>query len=492
MLPGHLRRLLALPDIDAADLAFLTRRLGVTTVGELSWAIDDGLVRSLREIGPAKAARLGQAVAGLKSDRSRIPLGRARTLFESIESELRSRCMFDLLTPAGSLRRFETTVGDVEALAVAVTPDSVIESFTTLPDVSQVLHRSPTKATVRYDRDEVTLRAVPPPVAGPALIHYTGSATHNDRLRRHAATSGFVLGPDVLRSHRRYDNFDAPTEQSVYAVLGLPFIPPELREGTGEIEAALAGTLPTLLEAQDIRGDLHMHSTWSDGGDSIEAMASACLDLGYEYLAITDHSQSSSMARGLDADRLRQQREDIERVRRMLPGIAILHGTEVDILPDGRLDFPDDLLAGLDIVLASLHNAAGQGGDQLTSRYLAAMRHPLVSIVTHPTNRLVGQRRGYDLDVDALIQGAIETGTVLEIDGAPSHLDMDGAMTRRAIDAGVMVSVDSDCHRAAWLRRQMSFGVATARRGWAEARHVLNTQPLGQLRSILNRKRERA
>lgn len=489
-LPAYIRRLFAQPDIDPSDVAFLARHLGIATVGDLSWAIDDGLARSLREIGPKKSMQIGQALASVKAERRRIPLGRAHARQEAVVAVL-SNAGIDA-TASGSLRRFDATVGDIEVLAVSSNPPAAVDAFVTLPDVSRVLVRTETKAIVLYERDEMTLRAVKPEIAGPALIHHTGSSAHADRLRRYATTKGYVLGPDMFRGATRYDSLDAPTEAFVYETLGLPFIAPELREGAGEIEAARSGTLPTLVDAGDMRGDLHLHTTWSDGRDSIEDMARACLDLGYEYLAITDHSRASTVANGLDVDRLRRQRDAVDEVRRSLPGITILHGSEVDILPDGSLDFPDDALAELDVVLASLHHAAGHVGDALTRRYLAAMRHPLVNIITHPTNRIVGQRDGYVLDVDALIAGALETGTLLEIDGAPSHIDMDGAMARRAVDAGVMVSIDSDGHRAELLGQQMRFGVHTARRGWVTARQVINTRPLAEVRAILRRKRDKA
>jgi DNA polymerase (family 10) len=235
-----------------------------------------------------------------------------------------------------------------------------------------------------------------------------------------------------------------------------------------------------------------MHSDWSDGRDAIDTMVAAAEALGYEYVALTDHSRSSTIARGLDEERLARQMDVVAAVRDRFPGLTLLQGAEVDILPDGSLDFPDTVLERLDVVLASLHDPAGHSGHRLTDRYIAAMRHPLVQVVTHPTNRLVPGRPGYELDEERLFEAAVDTGTLLEIDGAPGHLDMDGAMARRAVAAGAMVVIDGDCHRAELLGRQMFFGVATARRGWVETRHVANTQPLAELRQTLQRKRTRA
>ena len=281
----------------------------------------------------------------------------------------------------------------------------------------------------------------------------------------------------------------AATEPDVYRQAGLPFIPPEIRAGTDEIELARQGRVPALVAREDIRGDLHMHTTFSDGRDSLTEMVTACATLGYEYIAITDHSVGASASRTVTIDQLARQRDEIERLRERFPSLAILHGIEADILPDGRLDFPDAVLAGLDIVLASLHERDGQSGARLTDRCVAAIRHPLVTVITHPSNQLVGQREGYDLDYPRLYAAAAETGTALEIDGAPGHLDLDGEHAREAVAAGATVSIDSDCHRARSLERQMRLGVGTARRGWVEPRHVLNTRPMAEVRAFIDAKR---
>jgi DNA polymerase (family 10) len=393
------------------------------------------------------------------------------------------------VTPVGSLRRFDATVGDISLLAVTSSATTLFDALEAISGL-KILRRDPTARVVEFERDRVTFHTTLPDAAGAALLYHTGARGHVVELVRRAKTRRLQIGPDGVQALHTHEFVQAQSEEQVYGLLGLPFIAPELREGQGEIEAAEAGALPTLLERGDIRGDLHMHSTWSDGRDDIEAMVKQSLALGYEYVAITDHSQSSGGAGGLAAARLERQRHEIDEVRRRVPGIEILHGAEVDILPDGSLDYPDAVLAELDIVLASLHDQAGQGGSRLTDRYLGAIQHPLVNVITHPTNRLVGYRPGYNLDFPRLFEAAAETGTVLEIDGAPAHLDMDGALARRAIEAGVIVAVDSDCHRAEWLERQMTFGVATARRGWAEARHVLNTRALSEVRAIFERKKK--
>jgi DNA polymerase (family 10) len=282
-----------------------------------------------------------------------------------------------------------------------------------------------------------------------------------------------------------------PDEEACYRLLGLPYIPPELREGADEFDAADRGTLPRLVSTLHIRGDLHLHSTWSDGRDSILDMVLTAQRLGYEYVAVTDHSERSVASRKLLGLEIPLQRQEIDVVRPQAPGIEILHGVEVDIMPDGSLDFDDEQLAGFDIVLASLHDDHGHDGPQLTERYLSAIRHPLVNIITHPANRSPGLSDGYDLDFDRLFRAAVETGTAMEVDGSPGHLDMDGRIARRAAAAGVTIVINSDCHRADALARQMRFGLGTARRGWIEPECVLNARGVDAVREFVARKRAR-
>jgi DNA polymerase (family 10) len=277
----------------------------------------------------------------------------------------------------------------------------------------------------------------------------------------------------------------------VYAHAGLGYLAPEIRGSADAVHAAERNTLPRLVQRDDIRGDLHMHTTYSDGRDALRRMVHSAQVLGYEYIAITDHSEHSGASRTLNADDLERQREEIETVRAATPGMTILHGLEVDILPNGSLDCPDALLSSLDIVLASLHESAGHDRAKLTRRYLGAMRHPLVNVITHPGNQIVGHRTAYDLDYDAIYAAAVETGTALEVDGAPVHLDLSGERAREATRAGVTLVIDSDGHRARSLDQQMRFGVGTARRGWVEPRHVLNTRDVEDVRAFVARKRQR-
>ena len=398
----------------------------------------------------------------------------------------------DSLRPVGSLRRCGPDVGDITLLAIAdpARHRHIRQGFARLPIVTEVLADTPTLLTVRSDRGVVSLRVTPPEHAGAALVWHTGSRGHTGRLQALARNRGLVFEDCVLRTD---DGHEVPTwtEDVLYAELGLPFIPPELREAQGEIEAAEQNALPALITSMHIRGDLHMHTLWSDGRNPTEDMVVAARQLGYEYIAITDHSERSMASRRLTAADIPRQRAEIASLRERHPEIQILHGVEVDIMPDGSLDFADADLETFDIVLASLHDHGGHDTDVLTRRYLDAIQHPLVNVITHPANRSPGFSPGYDVDFDRIFAAAVESGTALEIDGAPGHLDMDGALARRAAAAGVVITIDSDCHRADALSRQMRFGVSTARRGWIEPQQVLNTRPVSAIREFVQKKRDR-
>jgi DNA polymerase (family 10) len=355
--------------------------------------------------------------------------------------------------------------------------------------VTAIVARTSGGVRVATERGQLDLYVATPDASAAALVWHTGSRKHVASLEARAARAGLSFGQGGLRdAHGTL--VPVADEHELYRLLGLPYIPPELREGTGEIDVAERG-LPALLDVGQIRGDLHMHSTWSDGRDSILHMVRGAQRLGYEYVAITDHSERARASRRLLALEIPLQREDIEAVRQRVPGIEILHGVEVDILPDGSLDFSDEQLAGFDIVLASLHEDNADSGTRLTERYLAAMSNPFVNVITHPAGRTPALSDGYDLDFDRLFRAAVDTGTAMEVDGSPNHLDMDGDLARRAAAAGVTLTVDSDSHFAEALGRQMSFGVGTARRGWVGPELVLNTRDIGAVRDFITQKRPR-
>ena len=411
----------------------------------------------------------------------------------AIREARRAGIAAEAIVPVGSVRRFAPDVGNVTLLGL-VPPSrhkQVLRGFARLPIVSAVPDLTECSVTISTSRGDVTLHLASPDDAGAALVWHTGSRAHVEELQRRAPAFDvrFIDGRLVTPAG---DPIPCPREEELYERLGLPLIAPEIRDGDGEIGAAERGEIPLLLSEIHIRGDLHMHSTWSDGRNSIADMVSAAKQIGYEYVAITDHSEHAWSSRQLAPDDVPRQRDEVEALRARVHGIEILHGVEVDIMPDGSLDFDDELLAGFDIVLASLHDPQGQDDAQLTERYLRAIRHPLVNIITHPANRSPAQSPGYAVDFDQLFAAAALTGTAMEIDGAPGHLDMDGALARRAAKAGVTIVVDSDCHRVEGLGRQMRFGVGMARRGWIEPRHVLNTRNVGDVREFVARKRARA
>jgi DNA polymerase (family 10) len=489
-LPADLRWLFESGAVTIEELARMHTALGVTSATDLAAEAARQTIRHVPGLDERVETAVASALPTLRAALPRIPLGRATAIVHPVLAALAEAPGVIFAEPVGSLRRGHDMVGDIEVIAPTTDVRAALDRVLQLPDIARTLHRAATRLYILIDRVQVGVRCPPPEEAGAALLSLTGSARHLRALQTLALERGGRLGPEGLLASGSTRPI-AATETDIYHALGLPLIPPEIRNGDGEIEAAAAGSLPTLVSRADIRGDLHMHTQWSDGRDSIEAMVQAALALGYEYLAITDHSPHSSAARNLSADSVKRQAEEIEGLRTRYPRIALLHGCEVDILADGRLDFRDHILERFDIVLASLHERAGHSPEQLLNRYLSAMRHPLVSVITHPTNRLVPYRPGYDLDYDRFFSAAVETGTAVEIDGSPAHLDLDGALARRAIAAGATVVIDSDCHRADMLDRQMRLGIVTARRGWVEAKHVLNARPLADVRALIAAKRSR-
>lgn len=472
--------------VSPADLVLLHRRLDVLTTGDLALGLEGHIVAH-RGVPDDVAGRARAALEVVGDHHARLTLGRAWDAIQPVVDALEALPSVQAVEVAGSLRRVRPTVRDLRVVASTTDPGAAFRALDAAADGTTVRFHGPAGLTLLSGAHEVSVKLSTPQRYGAALLFHTGSRDHLAHLQHRAAQMDHRLRPDALVGGGTA--IDTLFEADVYKRLRLPLIPPELRRGTDEIDRAAAGELPELIDVADIRGDLHMHTTWSDGRDPLEAMVSACATLGYEYVAITDHSESAAASRTIGRDALARQREEIDRLQERYPRMRILQGLEVDILPDGRLDGPDSLLESLDVVLASLHDAAGHSPERLLRRYRAAAEHPLVSILTHPANRLVGRFDGYAIDFDALFDIAARTGTILEIDGAPSHLDMDGDLARRAIAAGVTVSIDSDCHQARLLQRQMRLGVGTARRGWVEPRHVANTRGLQQVLPLLQRKR---
>ena len=479
--PAGVVALLRVPDVGPRKAALFWKELGITSIDALEKAARQGRLRGLKGMGAKSEAKVLAGIEALKRRTGRTPLGVAWPLAWTILDALQQVPGVVQTAPAGSVRRMRETVGDLDLLVAAEDPNPVMARFRELDQVAEVLLSGPTKTSIRIHGGlQVDLRALEPVRWGTALQYFTGSQAHNIHLRVLSLDRGFSLSEYALK---RQDGSEilCATEEEVYAALGLPFIPPELREDRGEIEAALEGNLPDLIEPGDLRGDLHFHTTWSDGHQGLLEMAQAAQARGLEYALVTDHSHSLGVARGITADDLRRQRAEIEEVnRKMGSDFRLLAGIEVEVLADGSLDFPDEVLAELDLVVAAVHSGLRQGREQVTARTLAAIRNPHVDIIAHPTGRLIGEREGADLDMEAIFRAAAETGTTLEVIAHPRRLDLCDVHVRRAVELGLKLAISSDAHDVNGFA-VLPFGVATARRGWAEPADVINTWSVGRL-----------
>ncbi len=486
--PPGLLDVLQVPGIGTKTAVVIYRSLGITSLDELERQARAGKLREIPRLGRRLEEKILAGIEFVKRKDGRVLLGWARPVAEGLAAALREEPAVEGVALAGSVRRWRETIGDIDLLAASREPDRVMNFFTGLPVVERVLARDSTTSSVVVETGfQVNLRVVEPRSFATALQYFTGSVDHNLQLRRLATEKGFKLS--------EYDLEDADggkvlirEEAEIYARLGLPFIPPELREGRGEIEAAIEGQLPRLVEPGDIKGDLHVHTRWSDGACEIEEMVEAARKKGYQYLAICDHSKSLAVANGLDEKRLARQREVIAELNQRYDDFTVLAGVEVDIRKDGTLDFPDEVLGELDIVVASIHTGFGQGREEITRRVFAALDHPLVDILAHPTGRLMGKRRGYEVDLEAVIARAAEKGKVLEINASPDRLDLSDVYVRKAVQQGVPVVINTDAH-SIYALDDMVFGIAVARRGWCEKGDVINTLPVVELLEWLGGRR---
>jgi DNA polymerase (family 10) len=497
-IPPSLPELLNIPGVGPKSVKTLYEDLHIRSIPELKQAIDDGLVETLPGFGQKKAAAIRRGIEFLEKATGRIRLDQAMAAAHLVVAYLQELPGADRVQPAGSLRRRAETIGDVDILVTTAnadagqtqTPEQLLESFTHAPFVERVLGTGGTKASaiIRIEMMpvQVDVRVVPPESFGAALQYFSGSKAHNVRLRE--------IALKAKRKLNEYGLFDKDTriagaaEEEIYRTLGLDFIDPVLREDRGEIKAARNHTLPKLVRLEDIRGDFHAHTTATDGGNTIAEMAEAARELGYEFLCITDHSQSTAIANGQSPQRLAKQIGQIRKIDARLKGITILAGAEVDILAGGALDFEDGLLADLDFVVASIHSALGSPRERVTARTLKAMDNPYVTCIGHPTGRLIGQREAMDLDMAAVIEHAAQTGTALEVNADPSRLDLKDVHCKMAIEAGIKLAIGTDAHSTDGLMH-MPFGVATAARGWATKADVVNTLSLPRLQSWLKAKR---
>jgi DNA polymerase (family 10) len=473
--PAGVVEMLQIPDVGPKKAALFWKELGITSVETLEQAAREGRLSALPGMGAKSEQKVLAGIEALKRRSGRTLLGVAWPLAYAMLAELQEVKGVVQAASAGSLRRMRETVGDLDLLVAADDPEPVMARFRELPQVAEVLLSGPTKTSIRTQEGfQVDLRVLEPARWGTALQYFTGSQAHNISLRALALDRGFSLSEYALKCEDGTEVLCA-TEEEVYAALDLPFIPPELREDRGEIEAALEGRLPDLIELSDLKGDLQFHTTWSDGQQSLLEMAQAAKAYGLRYALVTDHSHSLGIAGGLTADDLRRQRAEVDEVnKKMGNSFRLLAGTEVEVRGDGSLDFPDEVLSELDLVVAAVHTGLHQDREHVMRRSLAAISNPHVDVIAHPTGRFIDEREGADLDMDVLFRAAAKAGTALEVNAYPKRLDLRDAHVRRAIDLGVKLAISSDTHDVqgfGWL----PFGVATARRGWAQAEDVVNT-----------------
>lgn len=489
--PPTLLELIKVPGLGPRGVASLWKELGITTIDELKSALNTGKIEKLPGMGPKKVEKIKQGLEFLEKVKGRVPLGLARPIADLLVDRIRNIEGVRRAELAGSIRRWSETIGDMDILVIGDNGEKIIDRFTRFEQIKEILAAGKTKASVIIEGDiQVDVRVIPEDSFGAAWQYFTGSKAHNIRLREIAVKKSWKLN--------EYGLFDAKekliasrTEEEIYKALGLEWIPPELREDRGEIEAAMSKALPDLIVSEDIRGDLHIHTNASDGANTIEEMIEACIERGYEYLCISDHSKSSAIAGGLDKDRLTQHVSKIRRLaERYKDDILVLAGIEVDILADGRLDFEDSILSDLDFVVASVHSGLGQPREKITARILKAMDNPHVDAIGHPTGRLIGQREPSDVDIGRVIEHAKETGTWLELNASWQRLDLKDIHLREAKNSGVKICISTDAHDVFQLGF-MIYGIYTARRGWLERTDVVNALPKRQFEKILKQPKDR-
>ena len=487
--PSGLVDLLSVPGLGPKTAKLLFDKLKIKDIDDLERQAKGGRLKGLPGIQAKTEENILKGIAMIKRHTGRFSIGRMKPLADEIMEKLRKGAPVKELTVAGSLRRRKETIKDIDILATSRDAQKVMSVLVHLPEVKEVLMKGPTKSSVITNEGiQVDLRVVSEDSFGAALAYFTGSKEHNIRLREMAVRKGLKIN--------EYGIFDVTTEKKLggkletdtYRILGMPFIAPELREDTGEIEAALEGRLPELIDMKDIKGDLHVHSNDSDGSHNIQELIEAASSRGYKYIAITDHSKGLAVAHGLSIERILVQNKKIREINKHMKGFKLLSGTEMDIRSDGTLDYPDEVLKQLDIVIASIHSGFRQPKEQITKRLISAMKNPYVSVIAHPTGRLIGERDAYEVDMEEVLKTAKQTGTSIEINAYPLRLDLNDMYVRKAKEMGVSFAINTDAH----INYQfdfMNYGVGTARRGWLEKGYVLNTCTYDMLMKRINLKR---
>ena len=485
--PGGLSALLSVPSLGPKTAKLLFEKLNIQDLETLEQLARDHKLIGLPGIKEKTEENILKGINMLKRGMERKPLGKVLPIANDILEHLKKKAPVKKLTIAGSIRRWKETIKDIDILATSENPKEVMRAFVHLPHVREILMQGPTKSSVIIHEDlQVDLRVVEEESFGAALAYFTGSKAHNIRLREMAVKAGLKINEYGIFREKDDKRLGGEKEEDIYRILGLPYIPPELREDTGEIEAALSGKLPRLVEPKDIKGDLHVHSKWSDGSHDFEELVTEARKRGYHYIAITDHSKGLGIARGLTAERLLEEKKQIDSLNKRLKGFKLLAGIEVDIRSDGQLDLPDDVLKKLDIVVASIHSGFKQKKEQLTRRLVSAMKNLHVSIIAHPTGRLIGERDPYDIDMNSVLNVAQETGTAIEINAYPLRLDLNDVHVRMAKEKGIPLVISTDTHTINHFE-YMNYGVAIARRGWLEKENILNTLHYDSLMKVLKK-----
>ena len=479
--PPGLLTLLRVPGVGPATARTIYDHLKITSIDELEEAAKDHRLLQLPKIQAKTEENILKSIAALKQRTGRSLLHEARAAANEMVAYLRAATGAERISIAGSLRRYRETIGDVDIVVASESAAPIMEAFVRGPTVERILAQGETKSSVVVSRGlQIDLRGVPPASYGAALLYFTGSKEHNVRLRGLALRRKLLLneyGLYRVGAEARGQEIAAETEEDVYGALGLDWIPPELREDRGEIDAAAAHALPKLVGVEQVRGDLHTHTSWTDGRDPLADMARRAKAKGYAYLAVTDHSPGLGMTYGLSPERIQARLAEAAGLNAELAPFRIIVGTEVDIRANGKLDYPDEILAKLDIVSASVHSSFAQTREQMTARVTGAMRHPLVTAVSHPTGRLLEKREAHAVDLDAVIAAAVETGTWIEVNGGPERLDLPDTWIRKAIERGATLVTNSDAHAIEELE-WMDLAIGTARRGWATEGSIVNTRGL--------------
>jgi len=485
----HLADLLSIPGVGPKLAVRLNRELGVDTVDDLEEAARQGKLRSLEGMGEKLEEKILKGIDQYRRSTGRYTIADALPYAEAIVKNLKEVPGVSRIDIAGSLRRMKETIGDIDILVTSKKPGPIMDAFTSMDSVANILAKGDTKSSVvLISGIQVDLRILPSADYGAALHYFTGSKDHNIVIRDRGKRKGLKVSEYGVFDTKSGKKIAGRTEEKVFKAVGLPFIPPELRENNGEFEAADRGALPRLIELSDIKGDLQMHTKATDGTNTIEEMARFAKGLGYEYIAITDHSKAVRVAGGLDDKELAAHLKAIRKANSKVDGIEILTGVEVDILKDGSLDISDEVLSECDVVMAAVHSGFNMPREEMTERVRTGIRNPLVNILAHPTGRIINEREPFEIDIDELIDEARVQGIALELNSYPTRLDLKDIHCRAAKEAGVKISTNTDSHADLQLKN-MRYGISTARRGWLEPNDVINTYSLTRLRKFLSKRR---